>query len=320
MTLPWIQVQTDLPGHRKIGKLRDALGLKERYEALGLLICLWSWAAVHAPSGELEDISDQDLADAAGWRKSPKKFRETLIASGLVDEKDGCLTLHDWDEHQGMFQDALSRARQKNAERQRSYRERRRQEREAQERRRQGQEARAGDGTPPERDEARNVTQSVTGNIIGHENNGPTSSSTRTITFPVSQSAVVDTQVHSGGDGNGGRDILQMFAGEAGQGVVVTPTNEWEAENWNTLRVMGGELGQGVLTLTVWQDRDLLERLGMDGYEHYCKKLVAWVKKSGATVDHYRTILKWWREDTQRAVPTVPMGDCGDGPDIIWGG
>ena len=195
-----------------------------------------------------------------------------------------------------MFQDALSRARQKNAERQRAYRERKRQEREAQRR----------PDTPPADNVPRNVTKDVTGTITGNGNNGPTSSSTNTITIPLSESVVVGNPVHSDSDG--------------GTGISLTPASEWEAENWNVLQVMGGELGQGVLTLTVWQDRVLLELLGLDGYEYYCKRLVAWVKKSGATVNHYQTILKWWREDTQRVVPPVPMGDHDDGPDIIWGG
>lgn len=172
MLLPWFQVDAGLAGHRKIGKLRDALGLKERYEAVGLLVCLWCWAAVHAPSGDLEDISAQDLADACGWRKNPKKLRDALVASGLVDEADGKLRLHDWSDHQGMFQDALDRARKKNADRQRAYRERRRQEREAQ----------RGPATPDSDHAPRNAMRNVTGTITGDENNGPTSSSTRTIT------------------------------------------------------------------------------------------------------------------------------------------
>lgn len=272
MTQPWFQVFADLPGHKKIGKLRDALGLKNRYEAVGLLICLWSWAVVHAPSGELEDISAQDLADAAGWRKAPKKFRDALVASGLVDEADGKLRLHDWDDHQGMFQDALAKSRANHAERQRRYRERKKQEREAAQRR---------DNPAPDNDN-RDVMRDVTVTFSGDASDGPTSSSTSTNTLSLSKSVVVVNSVHSDG-GDGGRD---------------------------TLRLIGGELGRGVLLLSERQMDDLLERLGLDAFNAYAERLVSWVQRKGAKVDHYRTILKWWQEDTQVA----------QGPDIIWGG
>lgn len=265
MTQPWFQVFTDLPGHWKIGKLRDALGLKNRYEAVGLLICLWSWAAVHAPSGELGDYSAQDLADAAGWRKSAKKFRDALVSSGLVDQDGDRFSLHDWDAHQGMFQDALSRARQKNAERQRRLRERRKQELEASQKR----DASVSDNAN------RNVTHDVTVTFEHNDCNGPTSTSTSTNTSLSQSSVVLDctSVTPDGGDGTD-RDML---------------------------RLVGGEVGQGVLLLSEGQMDDLLEKLGVDGFNAYAQRLVGFVRRTGANIDHYRTLLKWWREDTATA-------------------
>lgn len=252
-----------MPGHRKIGKLRDGLGLKNRYEAVGLVICIWSWAAVHAPSGDLSDVSAQDLADAAGWRRPPKKLLEALVASGLVDRDGGAIRLHDWGDHQGMLQDALAKSRANNAARQRAYRERKRAEREALQQQ----------SFLPECNTPRNVTQGVTGNISGNANNAPTSTITDTVTS-LSQSVVVPTlpmgDTPVGGDGSE-RDVLHL---------------------------VGGAVGQGVLLLTDRQMDNLLERLGVDGFNAYARRLVSWVEKSGANVDHYRMILRWWQEDT----------------------
>ena len=272
MTQPWFQVFADLPGHQKIGKLRDGLKLKNRYEAVGLLICLWSWAAVHAPSGDLKDISAQDLADAAGWRKSPKQLLEALVASGLVDQEEGQLRLHDWDDHQGMLQDAMTRAKKKAAIRQKNYRERQKAK----------QEALQQPSLPPEHNVTRNVTQGVTGNVTERHSNGPTITITNTYT---SLSEVVSSPT--------------LYVGPAPDG--------GDGADRDVLKLVGGEVGQGVLLLSDRQMDDLLGRMGIDGFNVYAKRLVAWVQKTGANVDHYREICKWWREDTA-------------GPDIIWPG
>lgn len=272
MQQPWFQVFADLPGHIKIGKLRDGLGLKNRYEAVGLVICIWAWAAVHAPSGELTDVSAQDLADAAGWRKSAKKLLEALVSSGLVDREEHSLRLHDWGDHQGMLQDALTRSRRKAADRQRAYRERKK------------AEALLSPAVPPEHNAPRNATRNVTGNITDRDSNGATSTITNTYTS-LSESVVVPTAPKSvtpdGGDGTE-RDVLHL---------------------------VGGEVGQGVLLLTDWQMDDLLERMGLDGFNAYAQRLVAWVQRTGARADHYREILRWWREDTAPPQKKRPEGE-----------
>lgn len=66
----------------------------------------------------------------------------------------------------------------------------------------------------------------------------------------------------------------------------------------NVLNVMGGELGQDVVCLTQAQITDLLERLGIDVFDKYVKKLSTFILRNDAQVaDHYGTILKWWRQD-----------------------
>ena len=72
------------------------------------------------------------------------------------------------------------------------------------------------------------------------------------------------------------------------------------AREENVLKKMGGLLGQGVLLLTDAQMDDLLDKLGIDGFHHYTKRLSDFILSKGATVNnHYATILQWWKEDTQ---------------------
>lgn len=62
---------------------------------------------------------------------------------------------------------------------------------------------------------------------------------------------------------------------------------------------LGGELGKGVVFLSEAQIADLLDRLGLDAFDHYVDKLAAFIIDKGAHVkNHYETILRWWHEDS----------------------
>lgn len=66
----------------------------------------------------------------------------------------------------------------------------------------------------------------------------------------------------------------------------------------NNLKVMNGELGQGVVFLTDEQTADLLEKLDLEVFNKYVRKLANYIIRNGHDVaDHYGTILKWWRQD-----------------------
>lgn len=68
------------------------------------------------------------------------------------------------------------------------------------------------------------------------------------------------------------------------------------------LEKMGGTLGQGVLMLTEDQRDDLLDRLSIDEYDLYCKKLSDYIiaHPEKTFKSHYQTILKWVTEDRAR--------------------
>lgn len=64
------------------------------------------------------------------------------------------------------------------------------------------------------------------------------------------------------------------------------------------VKVMNGELGKSVVFLSDEQVEDLLEKMGLDAFDHYVEKLASFILDKGAHVkSHYETILRWWRED-----------------------
>lgn len=66
------------------------------------------------------------------------------------------------------------------------------------------------------------------------------------------------------------------------------------------LKMLQGELGKGVVALTDHQIDVLLDKMGLEMFDHYVAKLSDFIIKTGAQVkSHYATILKWWMEDSQ---------------------
>lgn len=66
----------------------------------------------------------------------------------------------------------------------------------------------------------------------------------------------------------------------------------------NKLEFIKGELGKGVVKLTPFQFELLLDRLGVDMFDHYVKKLADYIIKNGANPgNHFKLIQKWADED-----------------------
>ena len=66
----------------------------------------------------------------------------------------------------------------------------------------------------------------------------------------------------------------------------------------STFELMGGTLGKGVVLLTAEQRDSLLDKLGLDAFNHYVEKLATFIIDKKAIVsNHYNTILKWANED-----------------------
>lgn len=66
------------------------------------------------------------------------------------------------------------------------------------------------------------------------------------------------------------------------------------------LKCIGGELGKNVVYLTDRQLGDLMDRLGLDAFNHYIERLATFIIENNARIKcHYKMILKWWEEDTK---------------------
>ncbi len=61
---------------------------------------------------------------------------------------------------------------------------------------------------------------------------------------------------------------------------------------------MNGVLGKGVVLLSNQEQEELLDKLGLDGFDYYVEKLAKFILENHASIrNHYATILKWWQED-----------------------
>ncbi len=124
--IPWIQIYSNLPRHPKVTRLADALSLASQavnpnVMAAGLLVSLWSWASQNAVDGDLSRCTPRAVADACQWKRRPEALLEGLRAAGFLDP-DG--RLHDWDEHERLYLDAVARKRELTRLRVQRYRER----------------------------------------------------------------------------------------------------------------------------------------------------------------------------------------------------
>lgn len=89
----------------------------------------------------------------------------------------------------------------------------------------------------------------------------------------------------------------------AAAATATTNTNDEDdgdsGEESKVVRAVGGTLGKGVVFMSDEQVADLLDRMGIEAFDHYVDKLSDFIIKNGARVkSHYDTILKWWKEDS----------------------
>ena len=78
-----------------------------------------------------------------------------------------------------------------------------------------------------------------------------------------------------------------------------TTEEDAAAAAYRNVKVIGGELGKDVVFLSDNQISDLLDKMGIEAFDHYVEKLSHFIIKNKAHVkNHYETILKWWQEDS----------------------
>lgn len=89
------RVSVDFFAHHKTKKLKKRLG----YEGVVALLQLWAYAARLRPDGDLSGMEEEDIELAADWCGEEGTLVPTLKSVGFLDEDEGGLRLHDWQEN-----------------------------------------------------------------------------------------------------------------------------------------------------------------------------------------------------------------------------
>lgn len=96
--MTWIPSYSGLGAHPKRRRFSHAmLAQVERVSpeaaAIGHLQFLWWYAAEYAPDGDLNRLSDEEIAEACYWHGDPGAFMALLVQTGFVDANRH---IHDW--------------------------------------------------------------------------------------------------------------------------------------------------------------------------------------------------------------------------------
>ena len=123
--IPWIQVYSNLPQHKKTSRLAEELKISSavvdpNMVAVGILIGLWTWAIQNAYDGDLSECSARTIANACQWKKKPETLVAALKKTGWLDDD---MRLHDWEEYAVLLIEQEENRKERTRERVRKHRE-----------------------------------------------------------------------------------------------------------------------------------------------------------------------------------------------------
>lgn len=95
MGLPWIELHTNLPRHRK--SIRLGIELKDK-RAWAYMAQLWLWCAENNPDGVFEGHDCAVIAEAAGWEGDPAVFIDAAAKAGFLSACPNGWVCHGWSE------------------------------------------------------------------------------------------------------------------------------------------------------------------------------------------------------------------------------
>lgn len=85
--------------HPKMADLARRLGVP-LYVAVGVMECLWHWAAKYAPGGDVGKWGSDGIAEGIKWDRPADELVAALVASRFLDDTpEYGLVIHDWPEH-----------------------------------------------------------------------------------------------------------------------------------------------------------------------------------------------------------------------------
>ena len=116
--MAWIEVHQSVTTHRKTIAAAELLDIPEPH-MVGHLVTFWLWALDNAQpeTGELPKATARLIARAAQWDGNASTFLETLVAVGFLDDNDGVISVHDWDDYAGRLLDRRATERERSRQR-----------------------------------------------------------------------------------------------------------------------------------------------------------------------------------------------------------
>lgn len=101
--MSWIESHQELRDHPKKDRLAELLWPDAQtdlsdYGAIGVVHCLWWWAADYAKDGDLSRYSNAQVAKGCRWYGDPATLMAALIEAGFIDSDRH---IHDWMETTG---------------------------------------------------------------------------------------------------------------------------------------------------------------------------------------------------------------------------
>lgn len=102
--MAWIESHQGLARHIKTKRLSRKLDISVP-AAIGHLHLLWWWSLDNTPNGNLSQLEPEDIADEMMWNGDPHVLVRGLMESGFVDEVEGELFIHDFNDYVGKLVD-----------------------------------------------------------------------------------------------------------------------------------------------------------------------------------------------------------------------
>ena len=90
------RLSASFPTHPKTKKLMRRLGAAGPWA----LVCLFLWARMNRPDGDLRGMTDEDIELACDWSGDDGALVAALVSVGFVDGAESERRIHDWAEHQ----------------------------------------------------------------------------------------------------------------------------------------------------------------------------------------------------------------------------
>jgi hypothetical protein len=95
--MAWFQCHDTLPDHPKTYELARLLKVST-VQAIGHLICLFTWTARFRPDGEHKKTQNT-VATASRWEGDQAIYIDALLKSGYLEEEGASYRVHDWSQY-----------------------------------------------------------------------------------------------------------------------------------------------------------------------------------------------------------------------------